>query len=112
MAPVTKPNNGNNIILEDVTAFLKKVPPFQFLEEADLQAVARNLSLEFYPRDMVILRQDGPPSDALRIIKKGGVKVSMVPEGGDEVVIDYRGEGDTFGFLSMVGKDRVRSNIT
>ena len=35
----------------------------------------------------------------------------MTLENGDEVVIDYRGEGDTFGFLSMVGKDRVRSNI-
>ncbi len=144
-------NSGSNMILEDVVAFLKKVPPFQFLddtdlqtvarnlsmefyprgmvilkqdgppsdalriikkggikvsmvsEDGDLQAVARNLSMEFYPRDMVILRQDGPPSDSLRIIKKGGIKVSMVPEDGNEVVIDYRGEGDTFGFLSMVG---------
>ncbi len=99
------------MILEDVIAFLKKVPPFQFLDEADLKSVAANLSMEFYPKDMVIMQQDGPPSDALRIIKKGGVKVSMVSEDG-EVVIDYRGEGDTFGFLSLVGKDRVRSNIT
>jgi len=99
------------MILEDVIAFLKKVPPFQFLDEADLKSVAANLSMEFYPKDMVIMRQDGPPSDALRIIKKGGVKVSMMSENGGEVVIDYRGEGDTFGFLSMVGKDRVRSNI-
>ena len=100
------------MILEDVISFLKKVPPFQFLDDENLQTVARNLSMEFYPKDTVILKQDEPPSDALRIIKKGGVKVSMVSEHGDEVVIDYRGEGDTFGFLSLVGKDRVRSNIT
>jgi CBS domain-containing protein len=100
------------MILEDVVTFLKKVPPFQFLDDDNIRAVARNLSMEFYPKDMVILRKDGPPSDSLRIIKKGGVKVSMVSEDGDEVVIDYRGEGDTFGFLSLVGKDRVRSNIT
>ena len=104
--------NGNNIILEDVVAFLRKVPPFQFLNDADLHAVARNLSMEFYPKDTVVLKQDGAPSDSLRIIKKGGVKVSMVSENGGEVVIDYRGEGDTFGFLSLVGKDRIRSNIT
>ncbi len=110
MRPVAK-HNHNNMIVEDVVAFLKRVPPFQFLDELNLQAVARNLSLEFYPKDMVILKQDGAPSDSLRIIKKGGVKVSMAAEDGDEVVIDYRGEGDTFGFLSMVGKDRVRSNI-
>ena len=104
--------SGSNMILEDVVAFLRKVPPFQFLEETDLLAVARNLSMEFYPKDMVILEQDGPPSDSLRIIKKGGVKVFMVSEDGGEVVIDYRGEGDTFGFLSLVGRDRVRSNVT
>ncbi len=100
------------MILEDVIAFLKKVPPFQFLDEADLKSVAANLSMEFYPKDMVIMQQDGPPSDALRIIKKGGVKVSMMSEAGGEVVIDYRREGDTFGFLSLVGKDRVRSSVT
>jgi len=112
MKSVIQQNHGSNAILEDVVAFLKKVPPFQFLDDANLQSVARNLSLEFYPKDTIILKQDGLPSDALRIIKKGGVKVSMVSPEGGEVVIDYRGEGDTFGFLSLVGKDRIRSNIT
>lgn len=111
MKSTLAPNQGNNIILEDVVAFLKKVPPFQFLSDKDLQAVARNLSMEFYPKDMVIMRQDGPPSDALRIIKKGGVKIVLVSDDGGEAVIDYRGEGETFGFLSMVGKDRVRTNV-
>ncbi|MDA8100126.1 MAG: DUF294 nucleotidyltransferase-like domain-containing protein [Nitrospiraceae bacterium] len=100
------------MIIEDVINFLKNVPPFQFLEETDIHAVARNLSMEFYPKDTVIMEQDGPPSEALRIIKKGGIKISLRSENGDEVVIDYRGEGETFGFLSMVGKDRVRSNVT
>lgn len=101
-----------SMIIEDAITFLKNVPPFQFLDETVLAEVAKNLSLDFYPKDMVILEQDGPPSDSLRIIKKGGVKISMVSEDGGEVVIDYRGEGDTFGFLSLVGEDRVRSNVT
>lgn len=95
--------------MEDVVSFLQKTPPFQFLHETEIEAVARNLSLEFYPKDALILKQDGPPSDALRIIKKGSVTVSMTSEHGEEMVIDRRGEGDTFGFLSLVGKDRVRS---
>jgi len=111
MSNPRKPEPGKNMLLDEVTAFLKKVPPFQFLDDDDIQAVARNLSMEFYPKNTLILKQDGPPSDSLRIIKKGGIKVSMVSEDGDEIVIDYRGEGDTFGFLSLVGKDRVRSNI-
>ncbi|NTU43290.1 MAG: cyclic nucleotide-binding/CBS domain-containing protein [Nitrospirales bacterium] len=99
------------MILEDVISFLKRVPPFQFLDESVLREVAGSISLEFYPANTLVLRQDGPPSEFLRIIKKGGVKVSMGPENGEEVVIDYRGEGDNFGFLSLVGKDKVRSNV-
>ncbi len=100
------------MLIEDIIGFLKNVPPFQFLDEATLKTVAGKISMEFYPKNTLILKQDGPPSEYLRIIKKGGVKVSMVSEDGEEVIIDYRGEGDTFGFLSLVGKDRVRANVT
>ena len=107
-----KSNPGNNdMILDDVVAFLKKVPPFQFLDDENLHAVARNLSMEFYPKGTLIMKQDDPPSDSLRIIQKGGVKLFMTSEDGGELVIDYRGAGDTFGFLSLVGKYRVRSNV-
>ncbi|MCL5978705.1 MAG: DUF294 nucleotidyltransferase-like domain-containing protein [Nitrospirae bacterium] len=100
------------MILEDVIEFLKKAPPFQFLDEPVLKTVASSISMEFYPKNTLILRQDGPPSESLRIIKKGGVKVFRVSEDGEEAIIDYRGEGDTFGFLSLVGKDKVRANVT
>lgn len=99
------------MILEDVIEFLKKAPPFQFLDEPVLKTVASSISMEFYPKNTLILRQDGPPSESLRIIKKGGVKVYMQSGSDDEVVIDYRGEGENFGFLSIVGKDKVRSNV-
>ena len=106
-----KTRPANHMLLEDVMHFLENVPPFQFLEKAEIQAIARNLSMEFYPKGMVIMKQDGPPSDALRIIKKGGVKITLTSAEGGEVDIDYRSEGDSFGFLSLVGKDRVRSNV-
>ncbi len=93
------------MVAEDVINFLKDVPPFQFLSEAELKAIAANISMEFYPKDTVILKQDAPASDALRIIKKGGVKISMRTESGQDAVIDHRGEGDTFGLISMIGRD-------
>ncbi|MGE5893195.1 MAG: DUF294 nucleotidyltransferase-like domain-containing protein [bacterium] len=99
------------MITEDLINFLKEVPPFQFLEETVLRDVATNISMEFFPKNTVILTQDGPPSDTLRVIKKGGVKVFMKSEEGEEMVIDYRGEGDTFGFLSLIGKDRQRTTV-
>ena len=99
------------MIQEDIISFLKKEPPFQFLDEPTLKSVAAGLSMEFYPKETVILRQDGPRSDSLRIIKKGGVKILMKSENGEDVVMDYRGEGDNFGFLSIIGDDRQRTTV-
>jgi len=76
-----------------------------------LRKTAGDLSMEFYPKDTVILKQNGPPSDCLRVIKKGAVKVLMGDETGEEIVLEYKGEGDNFGFLSLIGKDRQRTTI-
>jgi CBS domain-containing protein len=112
MKPTFKADNTNNLILEDVVLFLSKVPPFMSLDNSAQQAVARNLSVEFYPKGKVILRQNDQASDFLRIIKKGGIKITMAaPQDSDEIVIDYRGEGDSFGFLSLVSRDCVRANF-
>ncbi|MGE5300418.1 MAG: DUF294 nucleotidyltransferase-like domain-containing protein [Acidobacteriota bacterium] len=67
--------------------------------------------MEFYPKGSMILHQDGPPSEYLRIIKKGGVKVFIRADKGEEVLIDYRSEGDSFGFLSLVGGDKSRATV-
>jgi len=99
------------MIIDEIVEFLGSVPPFQFLDGTALKTIAQNVSMDFYPKGLVIMKQNDPASEHLRIIKKGGVKVYMEAESGEEIVIDYRGEGDTFGFLSLIGKDKVRANI-
>lgn len=99
------------MLFEDVIDFLKNIPPFQFLEEAVIKDIARSVSMEYYPKGSVILRQDGPASDALRIIKKGGVKILMRSGNNEDVVIDYRGEGESFGLVSLVGKEKQKTTI-
>lgn len=99
------------MITEEVFEFFSLTPPFQFLGDVSLREIISSVTLEFYPRGTMILRQDGKPSEHLRVIKKGGVKVFIRPEQGEEIIIDYRSEGDSFGLLSMIGKDRSRANI-
>ena len=100
------------MILEDVTTFLTKEPPFQSLDEAALKSIANSLSMEYYPKDTVILKQDGPPSDFPRIIKKGVVKVFIKSEsGGEDAVMDYKGGEDNFGFSSMIDKGIQRTTV-
>jgi len=98
------------MIIEEIIDFLKNVPPFQVLDEAALRRVAGDISVEFYPKGHTILHQDGPASEYLKIIKKGGVKV-FIKSDEEEIVIDYRSEGDAFGFLSLVSGDRSRANV-
>jgi CBS domain-containing protein len=96
---------------EDVVEFIRNVPPFQELDEATLRNLAGGVSMEFYPKGSTILQQDGPASDYLRIVKRGAVKVFIRSGKDDEVAIDSRVEGDTFGFLSLVSGDKSRANI-
>ncbi|MDX1775386.1 MAG: putative nucleotidyltransferase substrate binding domain-containing protein, partial [Desulfobulbales bacterium] len=65
----------------------------------------------YYPKGRQILTQDGPPSEFLGVIKKGGVKVFQTSEGSEEVVVDLRGEGEHFGMLSLISGDRSRNNV-
>jgi len=99
------------MVLEEIVQFLKQVPPFQFLDEAALSRVALKVAVEYYPKGTLIHQQDGPPSQHLMVIKKGGVKVFLRTADEEELVIDYRSEGDAFGFLSLVSGDRSRTNI-
>ncbi|MBZ0156778.1 MAG: DUF294 nucleotidyltransferase-like domain-containing protein [Alphaproteobacteria bacterium] len=96
---------------EDAIHFLKEVPPFQFLDADTLHRVVRKISVAAYPPQTVLLKQGGPPSDFLMIIRKGGVKVFLRTEEGDEVLTDYRGEGDLIGYLSLFSRDRSRANV-
>ena len=102
---------GDRMIIEDVIAFLKHVPPFQFLDEDALTQVATGMSMEFFPKGTTILMQGGPASKYLYVIKKGGVKVSRKSAGGEEALIEFRGQGDLFGYLSLFGGDKSRAYV-
>ncbi len=100
------------IMLEKETIdFLKNVPPFNLLPQADLEGIVEEISLDYFPKGVHILTQGGPPSDFLYIIKKGGVRIYMSSETDEEINVDYRGEGEHFGLLSLVSGDQSRYNI-
>lgn len=99
------------MIIEEVIDFLKKYPPFQFLSEDELRSIALNLTLEFYPKGTLILRQGDKDVGALRIIKKGAVKVFIKDKTEEEIIIDYRSEGDNFGLWSIVSAEEQKTNV-
>ncbi len=96
---------------DEVKSFFKKYPPFTFLDEPDLELLFEDVSLEYYPQGYMILTQNGPPTEYLHIVKKGAVKVYIQSDEGEEILIDYRSEGELFGFISLISSDRSRANV-
>lgn len=99
------------MLKEETLDFLKKIPPFDFLSDEELESIFENLAIEFYPKGSKIHVQNGPPGEHLYVIKKGGVKVYVESDDEAETLIDYRSEGEQFGLLSLVSGDRSRANI-
>ena len=88
------------------TAVLRTVPLFEGLDENDLEAIARVTIKRSIDKDQVIILAE-EEGDALFIIIKGQVKVSILSEDGREVILSLLGEGAVFGELSLLdGKPR------
>jgi CBS domain-containing protein len=98
------------MIIEDVIDFMRKVPPFQFLDDSTLRDITSGISMEFYPKGTFIQKQGGPAPEYLYIIKKGEVKVFIKNEN-EDVFVDYRGEGDLIGYLLIFGGKKARANV-
>ncbi len=98
-------------IIEEVMDFLRKVPPFQFLDEETLRSITKDVSMELYPKGTTILYYGGPMGKHLNVIKKGAVKISLGFANKEEVTIDYRSDGDLIGYLSLFGAKKSRANV-
>ena len=85
---------------------LRRAPLFEGLKDEDLEAIARVTITRSYSKDQVIILAE-EEGDALFIIAKGQVKVSIVSEDGREVILSLLGDGAVFGELSLLdGKPR------
>jgi len=106
-----EPSRANPEGTKEVIQFLRGLAPFQELDDATIQEISKGVSMEFYPKGSLILSQEGLASEYLRLVKKGEVKVFIKSSKDEEVVIDSRGEGGSFGFLSLVSHDKSRANV-
>jgi CBS domain-containing protein len=86
---------------ERARTFLKKHPPFSLLDDPALDSFVGSLRMQVYPAGVHILRQGAPSPRTLHIIREGTVKIYARSAAGQEQVLDFRGAGDTFGFLSL-----------
>jgi len=99
------------MLKDEIIDFLRKGMPFSFISSEELENLIDGITLDYYPKGTKIHTQGGPPSEYLGVIKKGAIKVYRISEENEITVIDYRGEGEQFGLLSLVSGDMTRTNI-
>ena len=104
-------SSSESVITDTVVSFLKNVPPFQFLSVGELCRLATTMTLEFFPKDTVIVSAGHPASESLYIVHKGGVKLALRSQVGKQIVLDMRSEGEIFGLLSVMSKDLARLDV-
>src|SRR4051812_40817725 len=85
-----------------VADFLKQHPPFQFMDEVDLVALAARGRVKFHEPNEYICWQASPHTSFLYVIQQGSV--SLWDESVDPPMLrDMRGAGDSIGIERFNG---------
>jgi CBS domain-containing protein len=98
--------------LSRIQDFVRRVAPFEALSSGELSGLVTQMGVTYHPRGDVVVKSGGKSSEALYIIQSGSVKLSVPDEDGQEILIDIRGEGDTFGALSLLQGRNALLNVT
>ena len=69
------------------------------------------MTLEYFPKDAVVIAAGRQASESLYIVQKGAVKLGIRTNVGKELVLDMRSEGEVFGLLSLMGRDVARLDV-
>ena len=83
--------------MEPVADFLSGFPPFDQLEQVELEALSQGVEIEYFPKDQVILRQRETSGPEVWVVRTGAV--DLIDEGR---VLDRLEEGEMFGHPSML----------
>ena len=81
----------------DVADFLRAHPPFDALEQADVERVASCAEVEFFLAGTTIFAQGARPVEHLRVVRTGAVEIVH-----GERVLDLLVPGELFGHASML----------
>ena len=88
---------------------LRKVPLFALLDDEETAVLAGQVDFRtLAPRERIY--KIGDPGGLAYVLISGRVRVSMVDEDQQEVVVDEPGEGEFFGFASMLEQTPHQTN--
>jgi hypothetical protein len=83
----------------DRSEFLKRLPLFANLNDAELNALANDFTVRRFQQGETIFFQ-GDPGQALYLIEAGRVRIYVQDDGGQETSVIFYSAGDIFGELT------------
>jgi CBS domain-containing protein len=102
----------NDYPLPGIIEFLKKVVPFNTLAPSVLQEVIAATMVAFYPAGERIIRMGEAGGNHLYIVQNGCARVTITDEAGETMLVDLRGEGDSFGAVSLLKGGKALFDVT
>ncbi len=98
--------------LARILDFVRTVSPFDTLDPEELGKLVQRMDIAYFPPGSKVVQQGGDPARYLYIIHSGSVKLTSTEEDGRETLLDIRGEGDTFGALSLLHSEKGHFSVT
>ena len=83
--------------MHDIADFLRRHPPFDTLGEDALASVASSAEIEFHPAGTAILEHAEATAEFAYVVRRGSVELVI-----DGRLLDLLGEGEMFGFASLL----------
>jgi CBS domain-containing protein len=104
---VTSFTSAHSVTPRVLIDFLEKTLPFSELDREALSHLAVGGLVDFYPKGQIIQQQSVSKAEKLYLIQKGAVKIYRMNPDGTSSLVDYRGEGSSFGSLALIGGARA-----
>ncbi|MBA3470876.1 MAG: Crp/Fnr family transcriptional regulator [Herpetosiphonaceae bacterium] len=95
--------------LTDRLAFLKSVPLFRCLDDADLTRLLKEFNPVAYRKNTMLFWQDDP-SDKLYLVQKGKVRIFKLSAAGQETSINIFSTGDLIGEFGIIDLESRSAN--
>ncbi len=87
---------------EMAVSFFRGILPFNGLDDATLNDIARHCRVDFYPKGTRLFTAGETDITHLYLIQRGGVKAFIEDDQGDVTLKDFRGEGAYIGALAII----------
>jgi CBS domain-containing protein len=86
--------------MHDIADFLRAHAPFDTVDEPTLEEIARSAEIEFHPARTTIVDAAEAPLEHGYVVRTGSVELVI-----DGRLLDLMGEGEMFGFVSLLSED-------